>query len=465
MKLNSLSRNQMSFNQYENWIPPYSSEVGYLCNLDVDFICEAILPYLERLTDFVQLSHTSKLFRSVIFSGKTHTIWSSRPVDICVDSLCRFGCGRVPVTPNLAWSILRYTSVVCVRLHLPFNGLSALLESILGNQLEVLRRLHLRFRNSDEPSSSLVQQRALVTPIRPINLTHLTIYGYPDTISSRNYLDHLLSMFGNNLESLQFMESSPAGVLKLLQSNVCPILSNLCIEGEQLFDDLWGFQSDSLKFLSLHDTGMKLCNNNSIHDTLQFPFLTRLEITDKGDNTSALWRTADDIRRGISTLPPSLKGVELRIDSRLANIAIVELSRRLCNLESLSLQLPDKDLDGPSNIRFSTIIALKNGCPLLFSLEITDGLIGFDVDAFLALKDFTCLRKIKLLYDDYIVEALPRLLEESYSYSIEDVQFYENAGEIFNEEGGAARWHAMEESLVKISGVFPCVNIGLSDCW
>jgi hypothetical protein len=264
------------------------------------------------------------------------------------------------------------------------------------------------------------------------------------------------------LESLQFMESSPAGVLKLLQSNLCPILSNLCIEGEQLFEDLWGFQSDSLKFLSLHDTGMKLCNNNSIHDTLQFPFLTRLELTDKGDNTSALWRTEDDIRRGISTLPSSLKGVELRIDSRLANIAIIELSKRLCNLESLSLQLPDKDEDGPNEISFSTISALKNGCPSLFSLEITDGLIGFDVDAFLALKDFTCLRKIKLLYDDNIVEALPRLLEESYSDSIEDVQFYENAGEIFTEEGGAARWHAMEESLVKISGVFPCVNIGLS---
>jgi hypothetical protein len=172
-----------------------------------------------------------------------------------------------------------------------------------------------------------------------------------------------------------------------------------------------------------------------------------------------------------------------------------------------------------TEISFSTIFALKKGCPSLISLEITDGLIGFDVDAFVALKDFTCLRRIKLLYDDNIVKALPRLLEESYSGylsldcsvisisfnigiltlllmplaslhfcvgldfvtpslqsfsskqhhhhsdSIEDVQFYENAGEIFTEEGGAARWQAMEESLVKISGVFPCVNIGLSDCW
>jgi hypothetical protein len=39
-----------------------------------------------------------------------------------------------------------------------------------------------------------------------------------------------------------------------------------------------------------------------------------------------------------------------------------------------------------TEISFSTIIALKNGCPSLNSLEITDGLIGFDVDAFVALK-------------------------------------------------------------------------------
>ena len=160
----------------------------------------------------------------------------------------------------------------------------------------------------------------------------------------------------------------------------------------------------------------------------------------------------------------SNKQIELRIDSRLANPAIIELSRRLSKLQSLSLQLPDKDENGPDDISFSAIAALKNGCPYLLTLEITDGLIGFDVDAFVALKDFSRLKRIKLLYDDQIVDALPRLLEES-SDSIEDVQFYENAGDIFSEDDGPARWHAMEERLEKMSAVFTCVNIGLSDYW
>ena len=129
------------------------------------------------------------------------------------------------------------------------------------------------------------------------------------------------------------------------------------------------------------------------------------------------------------------------------------------------LQLPDKDENGPDDINYSSVVALKQGCPSLIALEITDGLIGFDVDAFVALKDFRNLKRIKLLYDDNIVDALPRLLEESSSSPIEDIQFYENAGEIFGEDDGSVRWHAMQERLVAMSADFVFVNIGLSDCW
>ena len=71
--------------------------VGHLSNLDVDIICQAILPYLTVLTDIVRLSHSSKLFRNIIFSGRTSSIWSSNPIDICIDPLCKFEIGRAHV--------------------------------------------------------------------------------------------------------------------------------------------------------------------------------------------------------------------------------------------------------------------------------------------------------------------------------------------------------------------------------
>ena len=441
--------------------------VGFLSNLDLDIICQALLPYLTILTDLVNLSHSSKLFRDIIFSGRTSSIWSNNPVDICIN-YCKFGCGRTPISTHLAWSILRYTSVVSIRLHMPFNRLGLLLESVIGNQLQMLRRLHLRFRVDDDADITaktlLLEREESLVPMRQLNMAELTIYGYPNSFVSTGCLELLLSIFGRNLETLQFMETSPIGVLKTLQSNICPVLSNLTIQGEQLLDDLMGLKSDTLKFLSLRDTSIKLSGRIGVHETLQFSHLTRLELIDKVDSSNRLWRTANDINEGMSVLPPSLKEIELRIDSRLANPAIIELSKRLCKLQTLSLQLPDKDENGPDDISFSAIAALKHGCPYLIVLEITDGLIGFDVDAFIALKDFTFLKRIKLLYDDSIVDLLPRLLEES-ADSIEDVQFYENAGDIFNEEDGSARWHAMEERLEKMSAVFTCVNIGLSDYW
>lgn len=441
-----------------------------LKDLDEDIISEAIFPYLERLTDFVNLSYTCKFFCSIIFSGRICSVWSSSPVDICTDSsICKFGCGRSPISQSLALSIMRYTSVTSVRLHMQFSGIALLLEAILGNPLQFLKRLHIRFRTDEETDNAesilSMQKKMLAIPIRPLNITHLAIYGFSSKFPASECLNIMLSMFGKNLETLRLMETSPTCAFKILQTNVCPALSNLCIQGEQYLEDLWGFKSDTLKSLSLHDTTIKLSGYNSTYSTLRFPFLVRLELIDRADVTSVSWRTEEEIRDAISTLPLSLKEIELRIDSILANQAIVELSKRLSQLETLSLQLPDRGDDGPTDISLTTILALRHGCPSLQSLEISDGLTGFEVDAFVALKDFKCLRKIKLLYDDNIVDALPRLLQVSSSDTIEDVQFYENAGEIFNELDGAAKWDAMEERLLRMSGMFSCVNIILCDCW
>lgn len=443
------------------------ASADFLSILDTNIMCEAIFPCLERLTDIVNLSHTSKHLRLSIFCGRTSTIWSSCPLDICIDPLCTFGCGRVSIKPSLAWLILRSTSIVTVRVHLPFSSLCFLLKAILENKLKTLRHVHLRFRIDDDSSSvasmlSLDREVSSI-PIRRINVGHLTIYGYPSTYVPTGALDTLLQVFGMSLKTLQLMETSPVYLLSMLRMNVCPNLTNLTIQGQQLIEGLLDLQCDSLRSLSLLETGIRLGRGRGKLSIMQFPNLVKLELVDKMETTNQLWRTEQDIVDGISVLPTSLRELELRIDSRLANVAIIELGRRLQNLEDLRLQLPDRDELGPDDISFSAIAALKHGCPRLSLFETTDGLIGFDVDAFISMKDFRCLRKLKVLYDDNIVDALPKLLEESSSNLLDDIQFYENAGEIL-EDDGASRWNTMEERLLKISAIFTCVNISLSDC-
>jgi hypothetical protein len=323
-------------------------------------------------------------------------------------------------------------------------------------------------------------------------LNSLVVYGWPVEYPL-SYLN--LSMFGNSLEVLHFMETSPRRLLRELQSNedsssgsgggssssssgntrICPRLTDLCIQGEQDMDGIACFSNDQLKVLALRDTAAFLSNGSSLSagvgaavasPCLHLPSLYRLELI---DHDHVLLATEDDVRSMVAALPPLLREIELRVNSSLANCVITQLSKRLSSLEALSLHLPDEDdLSLPSNIALPAIESLAAGCPSLLSLEITDGLIGFDLDAFEALGSLGALRRLKMMYDDDYVDSLPAVLTAS--QSIEEVLFYDNADEVLDEQpstaaGGASRWHEMSESLAKVSELFPSVNLGLRDSW
>jgi hypothetical protein len=86
-----------------------------------------------------------------------------------------------------------------------------------------------------------------------------------------------------------------------------------------------------------------------------------------------------------------------------------------------------------------------------------------DLPAFKALAEFDHLRRIKLMYDDVIVDALPHLLQQS--RMLEEVVFFDNAYEIEEEEGGREKWQAMGDKLARLSEQFPSVFITLADHW
>jgi len=285
------------------------------------------------------------------------------------------------------------------------------------------------------------------------------------------------------------METSPPLLLRELQEStpiLCPHLTDLSVQGEQSVDNFMCFRRSNLRVLSLRDTAVRLARPAllvpSLQPFLDLPSLHRLELVDQEHN---LIVTEEDVRATVAALPAGLREIELRLNSSLANCALVTLGTRLRQLEALSLHLPDEDnVLLPHNISQSAVRSLAAGCPALLSLEVTDGLIAFDVDAFEALGGFRSLRRVKMPYDDDCLEALPAVLRES--QSLEEVLFYDNAADVVDDDddnnqqvqlhpphgaqgsaagGGVSRWHEMSEKLARISIMFPSVHLGLRDSW
>ena len=476
----------------------------YIECLNADILYQNIFPYLDRLSCLINLSHTSKGFRNLIFSQDCSGIWSCGSLDICIDPQCRFGCGRQRIKPTLAYKIIEETDVVELRLHLPFHTFGNLQNAILRNWRQSLRHLHLRFRRVDEglqipptednmwpAAHSLLSFSPNQNQSKPhaALLNSLVVYGWPveNPLSCLN-----LSTFGGSLEVLHFMETSPRHLLRKLHSDdgsggssgsssgngsgdtrVCPHLTDLCIQGEQDMNGITCFSNGQLKVLALRDAAVFLSNvaplgagESMAPPCLDLPSLYRLELI---DHDHVLLATEDDVRSMVAALPPLLREIELRLNSSLANCVITQLSKRLRYLEVLSLHLPDEDdLALPINISRPAIESLAACCPSLLSLEVTDGLISFDLDAFEALGSLSSLRRLKMMYDEDYVDLLPTVLNAS--QSIEEVLFYDNADDVADEDpiatlGGASRWHEMSESLAKVAEMFPSVNLGLRDSW
>lgn len=474
--------------------------VSRLSKIDLNVVGHSICPYLDTVTDLSSLAATSKDFQLFIYGMES--LWVSRPTDICIDSTCRFGCGRTKCLSWNAWSILSNAPIRHLRMHLSFSLFGVLWKSV--SKKATIRRLHLRFRADAkqkmdaESIKRLIQHTCTEVP----NLTHLTIFGWPTHINSSatestEVCVKWLQRIGANLKSLQFLESSPRGILASALS-ICPRLEHFVVEGRQdlssrrqrssvnrmesgaaVAADDGGEQevtvsetasaagapegssmilrSDNLRVLGLQNIGTRIA------ERMQLTNLMTLEYIEL-ESGHYFWKDAAEVVAAINALPRSITDFEFRIPGTYANQALQAIGRRLNKLRNLTLQIPDAGSTFvPPDIAASSVSVLRDGCPQLMSLELVDGLTGFDNAAFQQFASFPKLRRLKLLYDETLVDLLPGVLFTS--NSIEQVFFYENAGDIFQEDGGVDRWTSMEEKLQRVSEQFSSVLIGLTDAW
>lgn len=416
-----------------------------------------VFGYLDVFEDLLPLSQCSKPLREAVL---TNRIWGDIPVDMCISKTC-FECGRNKLSLSTARAICSRTCLEFVRLHLTLPTIPSFVEAL--SERNTVKRMHLRIAPLSGGSTvTLLKMQSLPADVR-LHLESLIVYDWPKQPSSISVVD-FLARLGDQLLSLKFMEGAPFDVLQAVTRH-CPVLQTLAVEGRQQLEDLQAFVCPSLTTLSLYETGCRLSGS------LALPTLQRLEFA---NSELDLPSSVQETMSFIAALPVGLKEVDLKVSCSFANPTITAIARRLPDLESLILRLAlgHAGHDNlPQDISQRSMQILQQGCPKLTSLELAGEFVSLESAAFIELAHFTQLRRLKTIYDDVLVDCLPRLLREA-EY-LEEVTFYENASDFLNEEelgagaaaGVAGAWEQMEERLQAISEQFPAVRIALTDSW
>jgi len=258
------------------------------------------------------------------------------------------------------------------------------------------------------------------------------------------------------------------------------MIVNLHITGNQSNADLQQYSSDTLQVLKLYDTNLLFTGK------LRFPNLTRLEYINIYSDQDSIhrvffiaWNSTAEIYSMISALPPSLTELVLRVNctgqfinecignspthspthSLTHSLLLVIISEHLPLLETLIINLEvyeteNEDVTINHNISAATMTRLLSGCPRLEQIELISEPNTIDPNAFLILRDFTCLRRIKLLYDDLLLDSSLIKSVLSKSVTFEEIIFTDYSYEV-------EEWASMESKVEKIAQEFPAVLIEL----
>jgi len=253
-----------------------------------------------------------------------------------------------------------------------------------------------------------------------VHVEDLTVYSCDSEIVCAS----MLRLLGKRLKQLKVLGNSPRSLMSLLLGELCPCLEILHIEGAVDLDSLRAYRNPALQELRLVDSGA-LCKQ--LQKT-SLPALRSFASVDFSHDL-ATYGAREDLENFLFSLPQSqLVDLELCVRSRLTNEALVLIGQKLKNLESLHLHLID-DVEPAEDISRFALQHLQEGCPRLETLRLTDGLVGFAEGAFNVLGSFDRLRCV---YHDYILTAIPRLISLVYMH----LHYNKNCGSFIRRASG-----------------------------
>jgi len=436
---------------------------SFIDKIPVSVLLYQILSYLPT-SSIIQFSTTSKWYRKLIHSKESIHLWNTNelemnPLEICIDDYCPLcsltkhkGC------THSAFSFLSSCPLKSVIIHCFITDIPSCLEAI--SRVNVIERLDLQLTNrSYSPSLQSLLSSSYLMEYKYKTLFH----NLKHLVLDSSHLQHincggrelLLEILGKQLLSLSFIGLSPNGVFRII-SKRCPNLIKLRVDKAISPHDLIINCNKRIENLSLCRTGFILPN---LSDTL--PNLTTLRF-------SPSFRCEQlQLEATINNIPSYVRHLHLEIPSADANLAIVNISRQLNHIETLTLEGSYE----MGQISAPTLVELGRNCLLLKKFELISSksvtLIGFESQAFIQLKSLKSLEILRVMYQDSVLLFLPNLLRYYYNpTSIDSL----NTGKIkevilwhrkhwFDE----VHWNELQDIVDTIRNLFPYVHVSLEE--
>jgi hypothetical protein len=412
-----------------------------------------VFSYL-KIDSLLSLSSSSKSLRHMIFSKQACDLWNNskikhQPFEICIDSYCplclltkRIGCHES------ALNILSTLPLKNIRMHCFITDIPSCLESIAC--VEHIERLDLRLSNKSYSPNlrALLQSSDYLMSIK--NHSTEQFRNLRELVLDSSYLNHvlcggrelLLEILGRHLTSLKFVGLSPFGVFHIVSTR-CPNLRSLRIDRAESQEDLISYYNPFL-------TSLELCRANYALSPLNLPALTHLRYS------PSFRFEPSQMESVIQAIPASIRYLHLEIPSSYASATILGISRRLPQLESLTLEGSFEN----GTISEDSLIQLGAKCPKLSRLELISSksvtVISLEPLSFIQLRSLPALRSLRVMYQDSVLLFLPNLLRQH--EALKEIILWHRRHWF-----DAIHWAELEAILISTRSMFPSVHIALEE--
>mmetsp|Transcript_33705 Transcript_33705/g.34333 ORF Transcript_33705/g.34333 Transcript_33705/m.34333 type:complete len:430 (-) Transcript_33705:292-1581(-) len=401
-----------------------------------------IFPFLPRSSQS-SFCNTSRHYRNLFLSSDATQYWNRSPFKFCIDSYCCPVCplksgGSIPG----ALSILSNYPFENIIMHGFVTDISDCLIALSSKG--TVRSLHLTVTNK---ACSPPLCDSLPTTVTGDMLPHLT-----ELILDSAHLHHinpagryrLLSIIGTRLKTLSFVGGSCSRTFEMV-NELCPNLKTLRVDKASSIEDLAAYHSDSLE-------NIELCRANFLLTvSLQLPRLKKLKFT-----SNSLYERGQFVQMitGLS-LNHYLVEIDLEVPSDIASSLLPSIASALPRLRYLKLE--GSYVCG--GLERTGLTRLRENCLQLQSLELFSTrsvtTLGFQKDSFHLLGSFPALQKIRVKYEDTVIDELNTVL--SGSKTLQHVILWEN------KRWSAVPWAKMLKRIRKVSKGFPSIKISLED--
>eukprot|EP01041_Mallomonas_annulata_P008096 gene8096-16614_t len=353
------------------------------------------LSYFESYLDVVAFTCTCRTVCNWNFIFRQSKVWREVPFRACMTKLCCCRCTKITAKKlQVILSTNRFRAVnLCGSLEFLCQSLCAI---SVNNSVN---KLHFSITNFEDNHSDK-QEFVVPSGLRPerfSNLKGLTLHSSMLTTLSLESCSRMFSMIGSSLTSLSMWPSSPIGIVEVLNWT-CPNLLYLRIDSFSRFPDTPPVMFSQLEEIVFSYPAEYLADGGYV-----CPQLKKISIRGLMDD-------AETICRGLSYASNGVLECEFGDSSDCASDEVIcAITRQFPLLQKLKLASENE----ARTITTPTMVILRDGCPLLSTLDLSAALVYFDDDALEVLGSYPRLQTVSLGFTSEVSDRMYTVLANS----------------------------------------------------